>query len=279
MDDVYKTYLQEISKYKPLSVDEQDELIIKVKDGDKEAYKKLFHGSLKLVVSCAKKYFNDNISFSKMDIIQEGNLGLMNAIEKYNLFYQGKEKFSSYAYVCIHSSILRAIHDKGYIIRIPVHKHRELKLYEECLNNLYKKLQRIPTIKELVNELKMTKENVLELSYLKDKIYLNSLNQTLYEDSDDEYISILSDNEENPLDIIINEETKEEIQNLLNNLTEKERIVLYYRCGFDDGIPKSYQDVANILNYRDRRNAYEMEKKGLTKLKKITKDHRKFKNN
>lgn len=279
MDDVYRSYLQEIAKYKPLSVEEQDNLIIKVKEGDKDAYEKLFHGNLKLVVFCAKKYFNYNSSFSKMDIVQEGNLGLIKAIEKYDLSYIGKQKFSSYAYLCIHTYILRAINDKGYLIRIPVHKHKELRLYDECLNKLTCELQRTPTIEELIDALHMTKENVLELSNLRDKIYLGSLNQTVYEDNDDEHISMIKDNEPDILDGIIDEENKEEAMYLLDKLTEREKKVLYYKYGFDNGIPKKYQEVSKLMHLSDRRYAFEMEKKALIKLRRFTKEHRKFRNN
>ena len=202
-----------------------------------------------------------------MDIIQEGNLGLLDAIEKYNIKYLEYNNFPTFAYQRIKTFITRAIYNQGYIIRIPIHKHKELQLYEECYNKLLDKFKRIPSNEELANELKMTIENVRELSILKTKINIESLNKSLYDNDDIDYYSILLDTNEDILDGMVNVEEKEYLRSLIATLTDKRQEIIKLRYGFDDYEPKGYQEIANILNYPDRRYVYEIEKKALKSLK------------
>ena len=261
-------YIQEIKKYQRFNKEEQNNLLIEIQKGNKEAFLKLFHSNLYLVISIAKKFFKLNISLSKMDIIQEGNLGLLEAINKYNLKYLDYYNFTSYAYNWIRAYIIRAIYDKGYTIRIPINKHQELKLYKDCLYELLNKLGRIPTIKELASALNMTNENVIELSQLENKISIISLNNNLYQDDDKDYYYLLNEENQDILDNIIIKEEKKEIDELINNLPTHRQDIIKLRYGFNDNNPKGFQEVANILKYKDRRYVYEIEKKTLKKLKK-----------
>lgn len=270
MDRELRNYYQEIKRYEPLSKEEQEQLIVKIKkDGNRDAYLKLYHSNLKLVIVIAKGYFHYETSLSKMDLIQEGNMGLLKAIEKYNLNYINEKKFSSYAYEWIRQYIERAIKNYGFTIRIPVHKFGELKRYEEKYHLLLEKLNRIPTVDELAKELQMSKDTIRELSSMKTKINVESLNDTIWEDQKNEYISIIDSEEQDILTEIATRLDNEQLKNaILSILTEKQAKVIQLRYGLEDGIARGYQEVANILQYKDRRNVETIEKLALKKIKK-----------
>ena len=262
-------YLQEIKQYEILSHDEQKKLLIDIKKGNQDSFIKLYHSNLKLVVDIAKNYFKNNLNLTEMDIIQEGNLGLLEAIKKYDMNCLNKVKFSTYAYKAIDNYIKRSLYNYGYIIRIPVHRYKELIIYNQKYNELIIKLKRIPTIKELSEELNIEKNKIIELEKLNEIINIKSLNNIVYDYEEDEFINFI------PLDInieeeIINKISKEELKEIIcKELTEKQREVIILRFGIYDDIMMGYQEIANLLDYPDRRYVYELEKKALKKLKKI----------
>ena len=274
MDDELRYYYQEIKKYKQLSKEEQDNLLFQIKtEGDKDAYLKLYHSSLKLVVFVAKRYFYYITSLSKMDLIQEGNIGLLKAIEKYDLNYIGKSKFSSYAYKWINRYIERAIKNFEFTIRIPIHKFGELKQYDEAYDLLLTKLNREPTLAELLEELNMPIEVIRELATLHSKINVASLNEIVGKDEKEELISIISDKKQDILSQVSSRLDSNQLKKvILNCLTKKQANVIRLRYGFDDGIPKGYQEIANILQYKDRRNVVQIENSALKRIKKILED-------
>ena len=269
MDLELYNYLQEIKMYKPLSRKEQQNLIIKIKNNnDQEAYLKLYYSNLKMVVSVAKRFFNCNSCFSKMDIIQEGNIGLMKAIVSYDLKYINKIKFSTYAFDYIKAYIDRIIKNNGYTIRIPIHKYYELDKYKIVYDKLCHKLKRIPTLEELALELNMSKENILILERITN-FDIESLNNKVSLDDDTEFIDLLFE-DENVLNNIVNNEQKEFFEKeIFSKLTKKQYEIIYYLYGLDGNIERGYEEVAKILNYPDRRYVYEHEKRALKKIKNL----------
>ena len=257
-------YLQEIKQYEILSHNEQKKLLIDIKKGNQDSFINLYYSNLKLVVDVAKNYFKNNLTLTEMDIIQEGNLGLLEAIKKYDMNCLNKVKFSTYAYKAIDNYIKRSLYNYGYIIRIPVHRYKELIIYNQKYNELTIKLKRIPTIKEL----KIEKYKIIEIEKLNEIINIKSLNNIVY-DHEDEFINIIPSNI-NTEEEIINNISKEELKEIIcKELTEKQREVIILRFGIYDDMVMGYQEIANLLDYPDRRYVYELEKKALKKLKKI----------
>ena len=242
-DDLAKIYLQEINK-PVLTKDEEIELGYRLLKHDKEARKIMIERNLKLVVFVSRKYINRGISF--LDIIQEGNLGLMHAIDKYDVTKE--YKFSTYAVAWIRSYIERSLFNKTRNIKIPLHVQTEIIKYKKIEEKLYKKLERVPSYKEIANEMNISVQEVKNLhKYQQDT---NSLNILIGNDEETEYIEMVASDdlsiEDNVLDSFNNDEIHQLMQ--LANLKEKEIQMLSMRFGFFDNSPKTLQEIGNHFN-------------------------------
>ena len=236
-----RSYLQEIGSIPLLTAEEEVILAKRIKAGDKKAAQLLTLANLRLVVSVAKKYARSGLDF--LDLIQEGNIGLMKAVEKFD--YSRGFKFSTYATWWIRQSITRAIADQGRTVRLPVHMYETINRMRKVKNELTTKLGRPPTNKELAEALGMTPEKIEYINKISQ--YSVSLTADKTEAHDDEAVSlseIVSDvNQEGPDEIATQEILKHDVMQLLKELPDRERRVLELRFGLVDGVVRTLEEV------------------------------------
>ena len=268
MDKELYNYIKEIKQYKILSDKEQKELMIKAKlENDQDAFLKVYHSNLLLVVKIAYKYYFPFLHLSIMDLIQEGNIALLVAMNNYDLKYIDVKKISSYVYRTIDRYMEVLTKNSGYIIRIPKHKFGELEQYKEKYDLLLKKLNRKPTIEELSKELNMTYKNVLTLSKLDLIRDVLSINLEI-NDEGEEIIDFIASKEEDFVEKMAKEqEEKDIIDYIFKYLTKTQATIINLRYGFDGEGYKGHKEVANILGYADRRNVESIERATLKKIK------------
>lgn len=261
-------YIKEIKQYEILSDKEQKELMIKAKlENDQDAFLKVYHSNLLLVVKIAYKYYFPFLHLSIMDLIQEGNIALLVAMNNYDLKYIDVKKISSYVYRTIDRYMEVLTKNSGYIIRIPKHKFGELEQYKEKYDLLLKKLNRKPTIEELSKELNMTYNNVLTLSKLDLIRDVLSINLEI-NDEGEEIIDFIASKEEDFVEKMAKEqEEKDIIDYIFKYLTKTQATIINLRYGFDGEGYKGHKEVANILGYADRRNVESIERATLKKIK------------
>ncbi|MCI6266936.1 MAG: sigma-70 family RNA polymerase sigma factor [Erysipelotrichaceae bacterium] len=244
-----KMYLQEIEKIPLLSREEEQKLVEKIKQEDSNARKILIESNLKLVVSIAKKYIGRGLPF--LDLIQEGNTGLIKAVEKFdsNRGY----KFSTYATYWIRQAITRAIENKGRNVRVSVGMSQKISAYKKTISNLETKLNRQPTINEIANEMNLTLPEVMKLHELQsDTISLNTL---IGDNKNTELESFIPTSKESPEDIVIINSMKHQVRNLLKNcnLKPREIEVLILRFGFNNREPMLLKEIGEKLNISGER--------------------------
>ncbi len=272
VDDPVRMYLKEIGKVPLLSPDEEIELAKKIELGDEEAKKKLAESNLRLVVSIAKRYAGRGMQL--LDLIQEGNLGLIKAVEKFD--YRKGYKFSTYATWWIRQAITRAIADQARTIRIPVHMVETINRLVRTQRQLVQKLGREATPEELAKELDMPVERVREIMKIsQDPV---SLETPIGEEEDSHLGDFIQDNNvEVPADAATYTLLHEQLMDVLSTLTEREQKVLRLRFGLDDGRPRTLEEVGRQFNVT-RERIRQIEAKALRKLRhpsrsKILKDH------
>ena len=272
VDDPVRMYLKEIGKVPLLSPDEEIELAKKIELGDEEAKKKLAESNLRLVVSIAKRYAGRGMQL--LDLIQEGNLGLIKAVEKFD--YRKGYKFSTYATWWIRQAITRAIADQARTIRIPVHMVETINRLVRTQRQLVQKLGREATPEELAKELDMPVERVREIMKIsQDPV---SLETPIGEEEDSHLGDFIQDNNvEVPADAATYTLLHEQLMDVLSTLTEREQKVLRLRFGLDDGRPKTLEEVGRQFNVT-RERIRQIEAKALRKLRhpsrsKILKDY------
>ena len=255
-------YLQEINKIELLTHDQEIELGKRIAEGDQEAKKILIESNLRLVVSIAKRYNGRGLPL--LDLIQEGNLGLIKAVEKYD--YKKGYKFSTYATWWIKQNISRAISDKGRNIRLPVHLNEKVIAYKKTFSKLQNELNREPTDKELAKVLHMSVNKINRLKKLQEDTI--SLNLIIGEDGDSELENFIPSANENPEDKIINDLLKPQIEKLLDNcnLKEKEKNVLILRYGLSGKEPMTLEDISKIYNV-SRERIRQIEAKAIQKIR------------
>ena len=259
--DGIKSYLKEIGKYKLLTFSEEKALAYKYKNGDKNAKEEFINSNLRLVVSISRRYLGRGLQL--LDLIQEGNIGLIKAVEKFES--SRGLKFSTYATWWIRQSITRALADKSRDIRVPVHMHEKIFELRKTEKKLQLELNRQPTVLEIAKEMNLTEQKVLEiLSYDQKTISLN----TKVGDEDDTELQDLVNNSANLEEDCVNDTLSEAIYELLNldKLNLKEKKVLIYRFGLIDGEEKTLEEIGKIFNLT-RERIRQIEKKALQKLK------------
>ena len=261
LDDPVKMYLKDIGRVPLLSADDEIELARKMQDGDEEAKKKLSEANLRLVVSIAKRYVGRGMLF--LDLIQEGNLGLMKAVEKFD--YQKGFKFSTYATWWIRQAITRAIADQARTIRIPVHMVETINKLTRVSRLLTQKYGREPSPAEIAKEMNISEERVREIQKIaQDPV---SLETPIGEEEDSHLGDFIEDETTvTPSDSVSTTMLKETLLSVLNSLTPREEKVLRLRYGVDDGRPRTLEEVGKEFNVtRERRR--QIEAKALRKLR------------
>lgn len=240
-----KMYLNEISKKPLLTIEEEKELALKIADGNSQARDEFIERNLKLVVSIAKKYVNRGLPF--LDLIQEGNIGLIIAVDRYDV--TKGYRFSTYASHWIKSTMGKAIENKGRNIRLPVHIQEDINYYQKTLKKLEDKLGRSPTIKEIAQEMHTSVSKVSQLWELQnDTISINSL---VNNESDTELENFIPSSEEPPEDIAIDDSLRAQLINLLEKdfLKPKEKEILILRYGFNNNQkPMTLQEIGEKYN-------------------------------
>ena len=261
INDPVRMYLKEIGKISLLSLDEELALSKRVADGDEEAKNQLAESNLRLVVSIAKRYVGRNLSF--LDLIQEGNIGLMKAVDKFDS--SKGYRFSTYATWWIRQAITRAIADQAKTIRVPVHMVETINKLKRVQRQMTLELDREPTEEELAKALNTTEDKVREII----KISLDPLSlETPIGEEDDSHLGdfVKDDSSLSPEEYAINEVLKDEISELLLTLTEREEQVIKLRFGLIDGTCRTLEEVGTIFGVT-RERIRQIEAKALRKLR------------
>ncbi len=261
IEDPVRMYLKEIGKVPLLSAEEEIELAQRMEDGDEDAKKRLAEANLRLVVSIAKRYVGRGMLF--LDLIQEGNLGLIKAVEKFD--YRKGYKFSTYATWWIRQAITRAIADQARTIRIPVHMVETINKLIRVSRQLLQELGREPTPEEIAEEMNMPVERVREILKISQEPV--SLETPIGEEEDSHLGDFIQDdNVPVPADAAAFSLLKEQLNEVLGTLTEREQKVLRLRFGLDDGRARTLEEVGKEFNVT-RERIRQIEAKALRKLR------------
>lgn len=261
IEDPVRMYLKEIGKVPLLSAEEEISLAQRMEEGDEEAKKRLAEANLRLVVSIAKRYVGRGMLF--LDLIQEGNLGLIKAVEKFD--YRKGYKFSTYATWWIRQAITRAIADQARTIRIPVHMVETINKLIRVSRQLLQELGREPTPEEIAAELDMPVERVREILKISQEPV--SLETPIGEEEDSHLGDFIQDdNVPVPAEAAAQTLLKEQLDEVLDTLTEREQKVLRLRFGMDDGRARTLEEVGKEFDVT-RERIRQIEAKALRKLR------------
>lgn len=261
INDPVRMYLKEIGKISLLSLDEELALSKRVEEGDEEAKRLLAESNLRLVVSIAKRYVGRNLSF--LDLIQEGNIGLMKAVDKFDA--SKGYKFSTYATWWIRQAITRAIADQAKTIRVPVHMVETINKLKRIQRQMTLELNREPTEAELAKKMNTTEEKVREIFKISQDPL--SLETPIGEEDDSHLGDFLKDESSmSPEEYAINEVLKDEIEEVLCTLTPREEEVLKLRFGLKGGTCHTLEEVGNMFGVT-RERIRQIEAKALRKLR------------
>ena len=260
IEDPVRMYLKEIGKVPLLTAEEEIELAKRMELGDQEAKKRLAEANLRLVVSIAKRYVGRGMLF--LDLIQEGNLGLIKAVEKFD--YRKGYKFSTYATWWIRQAITRAIADQARTIRIPVHMVETINKLIRVSRQLLQELGREPQPEEIAAEMNMPVERVREILKISQEPV--SLETPIGEEEDSHLGDFIHDNVPVPAEAAAFTLLKEQLVEVLGTLTEREQKVLRLRFGLDDGRARTLEEVGKEFNVT-RERIRQIEAKALRKLR------------
>ncbi|MEG1527599.1 MAG: RNA polymerase sigma factor RpoD [Clostridia bacterium] len=268
IDDPVKMYLKDIGKVPLLSGDEEVELAIRMQNGDQEAKQQLSEANLRLVVSIAKRYVGRGMLL--LDLIQEGNLGLIKAVEKFD--YTKGFKFSTYATWWIRQAITRAIADQARTIRIPVHMVETINRLTRISRALLQEYGREPTPQEIAKAMDITEDKVIEIQKIsQDPV---SLETPIGEEEDSHLVDFIEDNKTiQPSEVAANTMLKEQLIAVLHKLTPREEMVLRLRYGIDDSRPRTLEEVGKEFNVT-RERIRQIEAKALRKLRNPSRNKR-----
>ena len=261
VDDPVRMYLREIGRIPLLTFDQELDLATRILDGDEDAKKRLAESNLRLVVSIAKKYVGRGMLF--LDLIQEGNMGLIKAVEKFD--YTKGFKFSTYATWWIRQAITRAIADQARTIRIPVHMVETINKLIRTSRHLLQQLGREPTPEEIAEEMEIPVEKVMEIQKIaQDPVSL----ETPIGEEDDSHLGdfIQDDDSPAPHDSAAYTLLKEQLEEVMNTLTPREAKVLKLRFGLEDGKARTLEEVGREFEVT-RERIRQIEAKALRKLR------------
>ena len=261
LDDPVRMYLKEIGQVKLLSADEEIELAKRVSEGDQAAKNKLTEANLRLVVSIAKKYSGRGLHI--LDLIQEGNTGLIRAVDKFD--WTKGNKFSTYATWWIRQAITRAIADQARTIRVPVHMVEVINKATRCNRKLVQELGREPTVEEIAKELNLPVEKIIEAN--RTAADTLSLDTPVGDEEDTSIGSFVEDERTpGPADATSNALLAEALKEILDTLTEREADVLRMRFGMYDGRTHTLEEVGQIFGVT-RERIRQIENKAIRKLR------------
>ena len=261
INDPVRMYLKEIGQIKLLTLKEEGELADRIQEGDEEAKNILAEANLRLVVSIAKRYVGRGMLF--LDLIQEGNIGLMKAVDKFDV--SKGYKFSTYATWWIRQAITRAIADQARTIRVPVHMVETINKLARVQRQLTLELNREPSEEELAKKMNMSIDKVREIYKIsQDPVSL----ETPIGEEDDSHLGDFIKDERNlsPEEFATNEMLKDEISQVLETLTEREEKVIRLRFGLEDGKPRTLEEVGQMFGVT-RERIRQIEAKALRKLR------------
>lgn len=265
-DDMVKLYLKDIAPLSLLKQDQEQRLAVMIEDGDKDARSKLIQANLRLVVSIAKKYTNRGILF--LDLIQEGNIGLIKSIEKFE--YKLGFKFSTYATWWIKQAITRAIADQSRIIRMPVHIVELINKFKKISRRLFSRLGREPKVEELAVEMDCEPQKILEIKEL--MLDPLSLDMSIGDEESTMGSFIEDKDSKSPEEQVFVQMLRNQIERVLNELNDKEQVVIKKRFGLDDGVPRTLEEIGHYLQMT-RERVRQIEERAILKLRKFSKQY------
>jgi len=261
IDDPVRMYLKEIGRVPLLSAEGEVGLAIRIGQGDEEAKRRLAEANLRLVVSIARRYVGRGMLF--LDLIQEGNMGLMKVVEKFD--HSKGFKFSTYATWWVRQAITRAIADQARTIRIPVHMVETINKLVRITRQLVQEIGREPTPEEIAKEMDMTVDKVREIMKIAQEPV--SLETPIGEENDSNLGDFIEDHDAPaPADAAAFELLKEQLEDVLDTLTEREENVLRLRFGLDDGRTRTLEEVGQVFGVT-RERIRQIEAKALRKLR------------
>ncbi len=264
--DPIKSYFKDVRDIPLLTAEQEVELAERVQKGDEEARDTMIRSNLRLVISIAKRYINLGVPLS--DLIEEGNIGLMRSVEKFDP--SKGFRFSTYAAWWIKQAISRAIIDQGKMIRVPVYMNEEIMKYKKAVESLTHKLKRKPRVSEIAKKMQTTVDKVRE--YERSIAKMSSLDAPIGEEGDGQVKDMIADERlaspDQQLEHFLN---KERAQDLLDMLSERERKILVLRYGLEDGKTHTLAEIAKQICV-SRERVRQLENQAIKKIKKMIKD-------
>lgn len=262
--EALKTYLKEIKNIPLLTPQEEIDLNKRIKKGDEQARKRMIRSNLRLVINIAKRYMY--LGTPLLDLIEEGNLGLMKAVDKFN--YRKGFRFSTYAAWWIKQGITRSISEQGKLIRVPVYMNDLITKWKKKKEHLTQKLKRIPNDEEIAKRLKISKDKIEQINFWMSTT-TSSLEAPISDDSEKQISDLVEDQNAQPPDAEIEHLfDKERLNSLLDIMTGREREVLDLRFGLVDARPHTLAEVAKKLGV-SRERIRQIEEAALKKLRKF----------